>query len=363
MRRDAVPTPSLVLDLDALERNVATMVARAKEAGVGLRCHAKSHKSVDVARLLRRAGALGPACATIQEAETMAAGGLDGILITSPMVTPDALEKVEKLLLRGADLLLVVDDPANLDALGALADAIGRTLKLIVELDVGVGRTGCRDIAGAVDLAERIDGDPRFEFAGIQAYWGHLQQVVPIEDRVRRVQEQVERTRELIEALKKAGRPPRIVTGSGTGTSWIDSASGIFTELQPGSFLFLDSCYGTVPITPDGKNPFEPSLFVAAGVVSANHPGRAVTNAGWKALAADSGKPVPKRGAPQGATYRFMGDEHGAVEHEAGSLPGPGAVIELLTSHCDPTVNLHRQYHVVRGDQVVDIWPIGARGY
>lgn len=362
MRRDEVPSPSLVLDLDAMERNIATMAAHAESAKVRLRCHAKSHKCVEIARLLARAGALGPACATIAEAEAMAAGGIGGILITSPMVTRDQLARLRTLLLRGADVMVVVDDPRNLEGLMRAVHGTGRKLPLIVELDVGVGRTGCREIADAVALAQAIAPERFFEFAGIQAYWGNLQQVTPLEERQHRARVQIERTTELIKALARIGMEPAIVTGSGTGTSWIDAASGLFTEIQPGSFLFLDSCYSQVEISAEG-NPFMPSLFVAARVVSANHPGRVVVDAGWKALAADSGTPVPMRGAPPGSTYRFMGDEHGAVEFTSGDPPRPGEVIELLTSHCDPTVNLHARYLVARGDEIIDVWPIVARGY
>jgi 3-hydroxy-D-aspartate aldolase len=362
MRRDQVPTPSLILDLDAMERNIEVMTVHAREAGVALRPHAKSHKCVEIARRLQAAGALGPACATIAEAEAMAEAGLGGVLVTSPMVTTDALERVRRLLLRGADLTLVADEPDNIEALAALARAAARTLPIVVELDVGVGRTGCPEIADALALAERVAALPGLSFAGIQAYWGNLQQVMPLAERERRAGEQAERVRGLLAALSAEGLPPAIITGSGTGTSWLDARCGLFTELQPGSFLFLDSCYGAVPISPEG-NPFASALFVAAAVVSANRPGRVIVNAGLKALATDSGRPVPLRGAPQDATYRFMGDEHGALEFAQGPAPRLGAVIELLTPHCDPTVNLHARYLVVRGEEVVDVWPIVARGY
>jgi D-serine deaminase-like pyridoxal phosphate-dependent protein len=173
---------------------------------------------------------------------------------------------------------------------------------------------------------------------------------------------QAARLREAIAALTDAGLKPGIVTGAGTGTHWIDGKSGLFTEIQPGSFLFLDSCYANIDFSNE-PSPFRPSLFVAAGVVSANSPGRVIVNAGWKAFATDSGNPVPMRGAPAGATYRYMGDEHGAVDFESGATPALGSVIELLVSHCDPTVNLHAAYRIVRGETVIDEWPIAARGY
>jgi len=160
--------------------------------------------------------------------------------------------------------------------------------------------------------------------------------------------------------LTSAGLPPAIVTGGGTGSHRIDATMGLFTEIQPGSYLFMDSCYSAISIS-ENDNPFTPSLFVAATVVSANKQGRVVVNAGLKAFATDSGKPVALRGAPPGASFRFMGDEHGALDFEGDNGPAPGSTIEFLTSHCDPTVNLYSAYHVVRGDDVIDVWPIRAR--
>jgi 3-hydroxy-D-aspartate aldolase len=363
MRRDQVKTPALILDLDALDANIALMAERAKALGVALRPHAKSHKSADIARRLIGAGALGACCATIAEAEGLAAAGVSGLLITSPMSTDDMLARLGTLLLRRADVMVVADDPRNVEALAAISTRSGRTLPVFVELDVGQGRTGCIEIEDAVALARHIASQTSLRFAGIQAYWGHLQQVMPFDERRAQVAKRVERLRTLVRALADTGLKPAIVTGSGTGTHWLDAQHGIFTELQAGSYVFLDSCYQPLPLTPDG-NPFSAALFVAAGVVTANRPDRVIVNAGFKALATDSGKPVPVRGVAQGATYRFMGDEHGAVAFDASSpAPALGSTIELLTPHCDPTVNLHARYVVVKGDDVVDEWPILARGY
>lgn len=363
MRRDHVRTPALVLDLDVLDSNIAIMAAQAKTLGSGLRPHAKSHKSAEIARRLVAAGALGASCATIGEAEGLAAAGIPGILVTSPMSTDDMLARLRALLLRGADIKVVADDPRNVDALAQLAGACGHKLPVIVELDVGQGRTGCIEIDDAIALARQISRSSALEFAGIQAYWGNLQQVLPFDERKAQVANRMERLRGLLAGLTEASLKPGIVSGSGTGTHWLDAQHGIFTELQPGSFLFLDSCYQPLPLTPEG-NPFSASLFVAAGVVTANRAGRVIVNAGFKALATDSGCPVPMRGVARGATYRFMGDEHGAVEFDAEAPKLElGATIELLTPHCDPTVNLHARYCVVRGDDVIDEWPIMARGY
>jgi 3-hydroxy-D-aspartate aldolase len=360
MRRSDVPTPALLVDIDILDRNIAAMRDGAAALGVKLRPHAKAHKCVEIAQRIMAAGAIGASCATIGEAETLALGGIAGILVTAPLTSTDALVRLRRLLLRGADIAVVADNPASVTTLGTVAEAAGRVLDIVVDMDFGVGRTGCLEIADAVSLARQVAGAPALRFAGLQAYWGNLQQVSPFPERVRRVAVQTERLRAAIAALTDAGLPPGIVTGGGTGSHRIDAASGLFTEMQPGSYLFMDSCYSTISIS-ENDNPFLPSLFVAASVVSTNRPGRVVVNAGWKALAADSGKPVALRGAPPGSVFRFMGDEHGALDFEGGAGPAIGATIEFLVSHCDPTVNLYSQFYVVRGDDVIDIWPIRAR--
>lgn len=352
MRLDEIPTPPLVLDLAALRQNVAVMSQFAKARSISLRPHAKSHKCVEIARLLSDAGALGACCATIAEAEALAAGGLRGLLITSPMATPDMLERLRKLLLRRADVMVVADNRANVVELASLAEALGRVLSVVVELDVGVGRTGCVEVADAVSLAKAIAAESSLSFAGVQAYWGNLQQVMPFAERGKLVAGQAIKLRSLTSALAESGISAKIVTGGGTGTHWHDAGLDLFTELQSGSFVFLDSLYGPLTLTPEG-NPFTPSLFVAASVISSNQKGRLIVNAGLKGLATDSGKPVPLRGAEQGAAYRFLGDEHGAIDIE-GPAPQLGSIIELLTPHCDPTVNLYNSYTVVETDEVVD---------
>jgi 3-hydroxy-D-aspartate aldolase len=360
MRRSEVPTPALLVDIDVLDRNIALMRDRAAALRVKLRPHAKAHKCVEIAQRIMAAGAIGISCATIGEAEAMALGGIGGILVTAPLVSPDALERLSRLFLRHADIAVVADHPASVAQLATVAAAAGRRLEVVVDVDVGVGRTGCLEIADAVALARQITAAPALSYAGIQAYWGNLQQVSPFAERARLIAIQADRVRAAVTALASAGLPPAIVTGGGTGSHGIDAATGLFTEIQPGSYLFMDSCYGAISIS-ENDNPFAPSLFVAATVVSANKPGRVVVNAGWKAFAADSGKPVALRGGPSGASFRFMGDEHGALDFEGEGGPALGATIEFLTSHCDPTVNLYSAFHVVRGEAVIDVWPIRAR--
>jgi 3-hydroxy-D-aspartate aldolase len=360
MRRSDVPTPALLVNIDILDRNIALMRDRAAALGVKLRPHAKAHKCVEIAQRIMAAGAIGISCATIGEAEAMALGGIGGILVTAPLTSPDAIARLRRLLLRDADIAVMADHPASVAQLSAVAAAGGRTLDAVVDVDVGMGRTGCLEVADAVALARQIKDAPALNYVGIQAYWGNLQHVSPYSERSRLIDIQADRVRAVIAALTSAGLPPAIVTGGGTGSHGIDAATGLFTEIQPGSYLFMDSCYGAISIS-ENDNPFAPSLFVAATVVSANKPGRVLVNAGWKAFAADSGKPVALRGGPPGASFRFMGDEHGALDFEGDRGPKLGSTIEFLTSHCDPTVNLYSTFHVVRGEEVIDVWPIRAR--
>jgi len=364
LTRSQVRTPALLLDLDALEANISAMATRARVLGVALRPHAKSHKCIEIARRLCTAGAVGASCATPAEAEVLAAGGIPGILITSPMLTADALARIRRLLVRGGDLMLVVDHPDQVGQLAGMAIQVERRLPVLVDFDVGHGRTGCLEVSDALAVAKRIAQCSSLRFVGVQAYWGNLQHIASFEERKHRVEPQAQRLAHLIAALTEEGLRPEIVTGGGTGTHWIDGQTGLFTELQPGSFLFLDSGYAAIELSPEPEpNPFRSSLFVAAAVVSANRSNRVIINAGFKAFATDSGRPVPLRGAPADATYRFMGDEHGAIEFTTGPGPALGSIIELLTSRSDTTANLYAQYHVVRGGAIIDEWVIAARGY
>ena len=359
--RSRLSTPALLLDLDAFERNLEVMQRMAGAARVALRPHAKSHKSVEIARRQVRVGAVGLSCATLGEAEVFAAAAIPGLLVTSPIVTP---AMIARLLAIPSPPMLVVEDGQNVSALEAAAAAANKRLEVLVEIDVGQRRTGVDSPEAAVSLASQIASCPHLRLRGIQAYWGHLQQVLGFAERHSAVAAQAKTVRATIEELTAAGHRPEIVTGSGTGTAIIDADLDLFTELQAGSYVFMDSSYRRPELWPDGRSPFEVSLFVRASVVSTGRPEHAIINAGLKSFATDSGLPIAVAGAPPGTTYRFMGDEHGALAYASGDGPrlklGDG--VECVVSHCDPTVNLFDMLHCVRGNRLVDIWPIDARG-
>jgi 3-hydroxy-D-aspartate aldolase len=365
--RAALDTPALCIELPALERNIAAMAAHARAVGVALRPHAKTHKSVAVARLQQAAGAVGISCATLGEAETMAAGGLKGVLVTSPQVTP---AKLARLVALGAaqqgGLAVVVDHPRNVDDLGAAAEAAGTTLDVLVDCAAGHHRTGVADAAAFRALVERVLRTKGLRFAGVQHYSGNLQHVAERAKRREAALARLAILREWLDDLRRSGIEAPIVTGAGTGTFDLDPEARVFTELQAGSYVFMDVEYQDA--LRDGRNalPFETALFVQTAVVSVNaaaSQGWVTADGGLKCFATDGPLPEILSGAPPGSRYEFFGDEHGKVILPPGAAPPePGARIECLTPHCDPTVNLHDVYHVLRGDTLVDIWPVDARG-
>ncbi|KQZ33825.1 DSD1 family PLP-dependent enzyme [Caulobacter sp. Root1472] len=364
-RRD-LNTPVLVIDRPALERNIARMAAFAAEKGAKLRPHAKTHKSVDIAKLQIAAGAVGLCCAKIGEAEILADGGVTtGLLITSPVVSAPAIARLVALNGRTTDLMTVVDHPANVAALGAAANAAGKALRVIIDLDPGIHRTGVASPEAAVALMQAIKAQPSLIYAGLQCYCGMQQHIKGFADRKANLEDRGAYIRSVIDALTAAGGPPPIVSGSGTGSHRIDAELGIFTEFQVGSYVFMDGQYLVCDIAGDGvdQSPYEAALLIDARVVSANTPGMVTVDAGFKALSTDAEPPTVLGGAPDGSRYFFMGDEHGAILPPSGTTPpGLGERVILGAPHCDPTVNLYDTYHVVDGDTLVALWPVSARG-
>ena len=309
------------------------------------------------------AGAIGNAVATIGEAERLTGGGIGNLLITSPLVTPAKLARLRALLERAEGLMVVADSVRGVDALAETAAGAERRLIVLVDLGLKRQRTGCTSTEQALAVARRIAGSNSLSFGGVQAYAGHLQHTAEFAERRQLNEVEYGRVGETVEQLRAHGLVPRIVTGAGTGSHAIDAGGGLFTELQCGSYIFMDVEYQQVTLRPDDPQPFEPALFVRTSVISANAAGHVTTDAGLKHFATDGPRPVIARGAPPGAAYHYFGDEHGRIElpDAARQLP-VGTAVECITPHCDPTVNLYDVYHVVHGDTLVDIWPIDARG-
>lgn len=358
--RHSLNTPVLVIDLDVFEQNVAAMAAFAKASGVRLRPHAKTHKCAEIARRQVAAGAVGVCCAKLGEAEEMATGGIDGILITSPVVSEPAIRRLAALNGHIGGLQVVVDNPDNARALAAAMGA-GKRLDVLIDVDPGIRRTGVASAEAAVDLAKVIAGLPQLNLIGVQYYCGRQQHIESYAERRTEIVDRTDYLRGVIGALAGAGFAPGIVTGGGTGTHRIDVQLGLLNELQTGSYVFMDRQYNECDISGEGTPGFATSLLIDARVVSANTPGLGTIDAGFKAMATDGGPPTVLAGAPAGAPYHFMGDEHGLVLF-GDTSPPVGSIVTLAVPHCDPTVNLYDFYHVVRGDTLVDLWPIEGRG-
>jgi D-serine deaminase-like pyridoxal phosphate-dependent protein len=358
----SLATPAIVIDAEVLRRNLRRMADYTRDRGLKLRPHTKTHKSADIARLQARAGAVGVCCAKISEAEVMAAGGLGSILVTSPIVAEPAIERLVALAANSSELIAVVDSPSSVDQIAAAAERAGARVALLVDVDVGTNRTGVTRAESAVSLAARIAGYESLVYAGLQAYAGHVMHLERFEGRRDASLDALARLAVIRDAVAATGLAPKIVSGGGTGTFDIDPAARILTELQAGSYVFMDREYEEIEHR-GGSPPFERSLFVHTTVISANHAGFCTTDAGFKAFATDGPKPAIHSGAPAGSSYVFMGDEHGAVLLPSGAqMLALGALVVCTPPHCDPTVNLYDRYYCVRGDVLVDVWPVGARG-
>lgn len=350
-------TPSLVLDLDALERNIDAMAAFARAWRVGLRPHAKTHKSADIGRLQLDAGALGLCCAKLGEAEVLSAAGLEPLLVTSPIVGRRKVDRLAALARGAARLMVVVDDA---EAVRALDAALGAPLDVLVDLDPGMRRTGVATVEDAIALAGLIEASAHLRFKGVQAYAGTIQHLNDAETRAAAALDVRTWLTTAVDALAGAGHACAVVTGSGTGTFAIDAAAGVFTDLQVGSYVVGDDEYDqNAPLSPDAPA-FERSAFVLAQVVSASHRGIATVDAGSKSLSFDG--PLPSVQWPPGFTYERAGDEFGKLVCTDGGRLRPGDRVLLGLPHCDPTINVHDAFVVVRDGAPVAHWPVTARG-
>ena len=361
-------TPALVIDLPALRRNLRLMQDLCTLAGMKLRPHAKTHKCAEIALEQAAVGAIGVCCATPHEAIALAGAGVHEILLTSPVVQPRQVAALAEIHHQGADLSVTIDHPAQVALWeGALAGS-PRRLPALVDIDIGMARTGVASPEAAVEIARLVEASACLAYAGAQAYSGIVQHIPSLAAREAAYCEQLDRLDRVIKALGTAGLSPGIVSGGGTGTFALDAKRGVFTESQAGSYIFMDVEYNAVELFRNwpAKEPtgFETSLFLRASVISANAPGQVTLNAGFKSFAADGPLPqLVESGTTAGCVYGFYGDEFGRISVPAG-LEGPrlGSTMDLVTPHCDPTVNLHDMLHVVEDGALVDIWQIVARG-
>ena len=359
MKVEDLDTPVLLVDRGALARNVARMAALAAGAGLACRPHAKAHKCPQVARLQVEAGAAGVCCAKLGEAEVMAAAGIGDVLVTTPVVGRSKAARLVQAA-REARIAAVVDDAGNAAGLAAAARTAGLRLDVLVEVDVGQGRCGVPPGQPAAELARLVAGHPWLRFRGLQGYQGALQMRPGLAGRRREVRRALDLLADSAEAVRKAGIEVETLTGGGTGSSAIDAALGGLTEIQPGSYVFMDRNYRAIEWPGAAAPPFESALTVYAGVVSRPAADRVVLDAGWKSISGDGGPPSAVD-HPE-AQFAFAGDEHGALAFPGTAPLAVGDKVALMPSHCDTTVNLHDRFVVVGGGEVEDVWEIAARG-
>jgi D-serine deaminase-like pyridoxal phosphate-dependent protein len=358
--RGDIPTPALLVDLDAFEDNVAKMAAHLKARGKAFRPHGKTHKCPEVAKALLQAGAIGCCAARLSEAEVFAGFGIPGLLITTAVVGRNKIARAVALADRAPDTIFVVDDPHNVRDIN---DAAGRRAQPInLAVDLFFGRTGIEPGQPAVELAKLIDSLPNVSFAGLQSYDGAAAHTTPFDARSARTASTMGKAVETKAMLEKAGIACPLVTGGSTGTYRFDSENPGITELQPGSFVFMDIEYGTIG-GPDGPEyrDFKNSLTVVTTVVS-RPANLAIVDGGYKAFSTD--RPfTPKPVGINGVSYAWAGDEHGRLDmtHASRDLK-VGDRVEFIPPHIDPTVNLYDSLYALRGERVEAIWPIAARG-
>lgn len=356
-----VDTPALILDLDAFERNLERMARNVEVRGVRLRPHAKTHKCAVIARRQLALGAVGVCCQKVSEAEALVQAGVPDVLISNEVVGSGKLHRLAALS-REAQLAVCVDDAGNVAELDAAAARHDTVLDVLVEINVGANRCGVAPGEPAVALAKRVDAAAHLRFAGLQAYQGRAQHMRAYEERRDAIAAACESARRTLTMLGREGLECEVIAGAGTGTWAFEAESGVYNELQAGSYIFMDADYARNRNADGGRfDEFEHSLFVYATVMSLPEPRRAVVDAGLKSMAFDSG--MPEVAGSETVRYAGPSDEHGNLDLGDSNVPlALGDKLKLIPGHCDPTVNLYDWYVCVRGDRVEALWPVVARG-
>ena len=359
-----IQTRCLVLDLDALDRNVKKMGDLCREMGVRHRAHGKMHKAVDVANLQASlGGSVGVCCQKVSEAEVFVRGGIKDVMVSNQVRDKAKIDRLARMPKLGARILVCVDDPENVADLQAAAEKHGTQLECLVEIDVGAGRCGVTTSQDVVNIAKLIDAGDNLKFAGIQAYQGAMQHMDLYTDREAKIDIAIEMVRDAVTALKAQGLACDIVGGAGTGSYYFEGNSGVYNEMQCGSYAFMDADYGRI-LDKDGKRiddgEWENSLFILTSVMSHSKEDKAIVDAGLKAQSVDSGLPTVY-GRDDAVEYLKCSDEHGVVGDPDGVLK-VNDKLRLVPGHCDPTCNVHDWYVGVRGGKVETVWPVSARG-
>lgn len=363
---DDIDTPALVIDLDALESNLDLMAGRLP-GGLRLRPHAKTHKSAEISKLQMSRGAIGVCCQKTAEAQALVDAGVDNVMVSNQVVGKAKLARLAKLTHR-ATIFVCVDDSSNVADLGAAMTehAPGKSLHVLVEIDVGNRRCGVSPGDEAIELAQQVSTTAGLSFEGLQAYQGNAQHLRSPKERHDAIAEATRLAQLTVDGLTARGLRCNTIAGAGTGTFEHEIASGLYNELQTGSYVFMDADYARN--LDDSGNPistFRHALFVLSTVMSSTAPGHAVLDAGHKSVAIDSGLPKLWTGSGFSTDSQITGmsDEHGVLAvDESSPTPATGSRVLLVPGHCDPTVNLHDWYVAVRNNRVESVWPVTARG-
>ena len=358
-----IQTPCLVLDLDALERNIIKMGQFAKDKNMRHRVHGKMHKSVDVALLQEKlGGSCGVCCQKVSEAEAFVRGGITDVLVSNQVRDPAKIDRLARLPKLGARAICCIDDLANIADLSAAAVKYKTEIECLVEIDCGAGRCGVQSAEDVVAIAMAVDAAEGLKFAGLQAYQGAMQHLDDYQERKAKIAIAIAMVADAIEALKSVGLECDIVGGGGTGSYYFEGESGVYNELQCGSYAFMDADYGRI-LDRDGKRidqgEWQNALFLLTSVMSHAKADKAICDAGLKAQSIDSGLPVIF--GRTDVEYIKCTDEHGVIADPDGVLK-VGDKLKLVPGHCDPTCNVHDWYVGVRNGKVEALWPITARG-
>ncbi|MCE8534157.1 DSD1 family PLP-dependent enzyme [Ruegeria pomeroyi] len=359
-----IQTPALVLDLDALERNIRKMGDYAKAHGMRHRAHGKMHKSVDVLKLqMDLGGAIGVCCQKVSEAEVFARAGIQEILVSNQVRDPGKIARLVQLpKLSGGEVIVCVDDVANVADLSAAAVKAGTRLGIFVEIDCGAGRCGVTTTPAVVEIAKAVAQADNLTYRGIQAYQGAMQHMDSFDDRKAKIDAAIAQVQDAVDALKADGIETDLVSGGGTGSYYFESNSGLYNELQCGSYAFMDADYGRI-LDHEGKRidagEWENAFFILTSVMSHAKPDKAICDAGLKAQSVDSGLPFIY--GRDDVEYVKCSDEHGVIADPDGVLK-VNEKLKLVPGHCDPTANVHDWYVGVRNGKVECVWPVSARG-
>jgi D-serine deaminase-like pyridoxal phosphate-dependent protein len=358
---DEIDTPALIVDLEAFEHNLDKMAVFAREAGVRLRPHAKTHKCPTIARKQIDAGAVGQCVQKVGEAEALVRGGIHDVLVSNEVLGIHKLRRLASLA-TDATIGLCFDAPEQVAQASRAATEMGVTFGGLVEIEVGMQRCGVPKPEAAAQLAQQIADAPGLTFRGLQAYHGTAQHMATLAERQQAIARAADAVRATVDRLRGAGLGCEVICGAGTGTFRMEGGSGLWNELQVGSYVFMDTEYARIG-GDDGQRyrEFRHSLFVLATVMSAPAADRAIVDAGLKSFTAEKGLPwVHMR---EDLEVVGASDEHGKIRIPAGAPPlRLGDKVMLIPGHCDPTVNLHDWYVAVRGGRVESLWPIAARG-